>query len=103
MIGRPKGKHPNTKDKVSVTMEFEPKDKFALSLLARIQRRPMNAVVLNGIELLLEKEPGLASVIARTFDEDAMTRLLLLEQVAPQYLSYDELVLLKEARKKEKN
>ncbi|OYQ04463.1 hypothetical protein [Pseudomonas mandelii] len=82
---------------VSVGIRIDPKIKFALDIMGRLQKRSLTAVVEWAISNAIAQQSlgvdgsTLASVIDKVWSTDESTRLVSLALNLPEALTYDEL------------
>ncbi|MQA55641.1 MULTISPECIES: hypothetical protein [Pseudomonas chlororaphis group] len=85
-----------TSTTVSVGIRIDPKMKFALDIMGRLQKRSLTAVIEWAIHNAMEREmldeqSSLAHEIDCIWSTDEITRLVNLAERMPQALTYDEL------------
>lgn len=85
-----------TSTTVSVGIRIDPKIKFALDIMGRLQKRSLTAVIEWAIHNALEREAldehtSLAHAIDGIWSTDEITRLVNLAERMPYALTYDEL------------
>lgn len=85
-----------TSTTVSVGIRIDPKIKFALDIMGRLQKRSLTAVIewaiLNTLEReYLDQHTNLSSEIDQIWSTDEINRLVNLAERLPQALTYDEL------------
>lgn len=82
---------------VSVGIRIDPKIKFALDLMGRLQKRSLTAVIEWAISNAIAQQSldfdgtTLASVLDEIWSTDESTRLVMLALNLPEALTYDEL------------
>ncbi|MDC7814417.1 hypothetical protein [Pseudomonas sp. BLCC-B112] len=86
-----------TSTTVSVGIRIDPKIKFALDIMGRVQKRSLTAVIEWAIAQAMNQAHGdfdgksLASVIDKVWSTDESVRLVNLAVYLPEALTYDEL------------
>lgn len=99
MATKPTKKKGETSTTVSVGIRIDPKIKFALDMMGRMQKRSLTAVIewaiSNAIAQQLYKGPDetFADVIDKVWSTDESTRFVKMAFFMPDSLTYDELRL----------
>lgn len=97
MATKPTKKKGETSTTVSVGIRIDPKIKFALDMMGRIQKRSLTAVIewaiSNAIAQQIYKDPDetFADVIDKVWSTDESTRFANMAFYMPDALTYDEL------------
>lgn len=82
---------------VSVGIRIDPKIKFALDIMGRLQKRSLTAVIEWSISQAIDQQStdhngtSLSTVLDMVWSTDESTRLVMLAIHLPQALTYDEL------------
>jgi hypothetical protein len=85
-----------TSTTVSVGIRIDPKIKFALDIMGRLQKRSLTAVIEWSISQAIEQQPAdqvgtsLSTMLDKIWSTDESIRLVMLAMYLPQALTYDE-------------
>lgn len=85
-----------TSTTVSVGIRIDPKIKFALDIIGRLQKRSLTAVIEWSISQAIEQQPvdqvgtSLSTMLDKIWSTDESMRLVMLALNLPQALTYDE-------------